>query len=227
MINVLIVHSRSGIVLQLHDGRRRWWEEGSVGQVSRSLYSCAKGQLHGLAGGSDAQLQSHAHPIPDCKLHLLTYQAITDTITALREHDRYRLDSIPLPYQLSGRTRDASSYLALNDPVDCVVFVWSMESRMDTEAAVEQLLFGGWSWRTIHARSQEYVYQSLGTRDTTILSQNALSWKTHIACHCLRSVSFGPQASSLNHPTTSPTNVTPSNLLLLRRFSLFILLLFS
>jgi hypothetical protein len=76
------------------------------------------------------------------------------------------VDGIPLPHEFSGGTRDSSADLALNDSL-MLCFACAVGSRIDSGAAVEQPMFGVRNRRTVHAWSQEYIYLSLGTRDTT------------------------------------------------------------
>lgn len=65
---VLTCLYRSGLLLHLHDDRRRRREESIDAEIPRRVFANSQGQLCAVAGCTDSQLPGHSHPVPDCKL---------------------------------------------------------------------------------------------------------------------------------------------------------------
>ncbi len=66
---------RPGMLLHIHDSRRRRREACCGPEVSGRILARVEGQLHDLAGGADPKLSSHTHSVPDRKLRLMTERA--------------------------------------------------------------------------------------------------------------------------------------------------------
>ena len=71
LASMLTMYHRSGSILHLHDCRRRRRQASCDAQVPRRLSACTQSQLHSLAVGTDAELQSHPDSIPDRKQRIL------------------------------------------------------------------------------------------------------------------------------------------------------------
>ena len=63
-------------------------------QVPRRLCTCAQGQLHGVAGGPDDQLQGHAYSIPDRRFRSPFVLEDTNSAPAFRVDRGYCLDGL-------------------------------------------------------------------------------------------------------------------------------------
>lgn len=91
---------RFGVLLHLHDRCRGWWPTGTVSQVPGCVSAHSQGQLRALAGGSDPELPSGSHSVPDCRsIRCAGWYKLT-VIAAVCVVGWYRVDRIPLADQL-------------------------------------------------------------------------------------------------------------------------------
>ena len=95
--------SRSGLLFYVHDGGRRWGEEGSRTQVPGGIPAGTQGQLYALAGGTDTQLSSCSSTVSDRGFPWHSYVLfilLTRDSLAICFVSRNRLDRIPFVEQL-------------------------------------------------------------------------------------------------------------------------------
>ena len=88
-------------------------------------------------------------------------RSATNVMTALREHGRYRLDSIPVPHKLSGRASDdASTGLALNDSCSLVLvcLAFGESDRIGRSCGTATL---GAQASCMESGAKEYVFSTI------------------------------------------------------------------
>jgi hypothetical protein len=97
------------MLLHIHDRLRGRRQARHPAQVPGRLRASTQSELPCLACSAVNQLPRHANSVPDCKWYSkpTRYNLANSLPTAIRLHNRYRLDSLPLPHQLGRGSRDA------------------------------------------------------------------------------------------------------------------------